>query len=361
MSKRFMWIFTLLVIGFTACSDDDPSNNVPGADTGMDAQSDSTLPDLGTDDGQPDMGTDTDPDMTVVDPREICPTAVPAATSGLCDATPGTSGILLHVGEVLADDTIYENGYVLVDDSGMITCTGCDCATVPAAAAAAKVSCADAVLSPGLINAHEHITFSTLTPAPTDERYEHRHDWRKGIRGHTKISSPSNNSTEALLFVELRNLLTGTTSMAGSGGTNGFVRNLDRTANLEGLSGVSVDYDTFPLGDNDGSLISTGCAYPSIAPVSSLDSGIYMPHVSEGIDAEARNEYLCLSGGSGKDLIEANTAIVHGVGLNADDIADIAANGAKLIWSPRSNVSLYGMTGSNPTFPSLWSDDCDGD
>jgi cytosine/adenosine deaminase-related metal-dependent hydrolase len=352
MSKRFLWIFTLLVLAFTACSDDDPSNNDPGADTGNDAQSDSsTNPDVGADDGQPDMGTDAESDMdVVVDPREVCATAVPAAASGLCDATPGTSGVLLHVGEVLAHDTIYENGYVLVDDAGMITCTGCDCANVPAAAAAAKISCADAVLSPGLINAHEHITFSTLTPAPTDERYDHRHDWRKGIRGHTKISSPSNNSTEALLFVELRNMLTGTTSMAGSGGTSGFVRNLDRATNLEGLSGVDVEYDTFPLGDSDGSLISTGCAYPSIAPVSSLNAGIYMPHVSEGVDAEARNEYLCLSGGSGKDLVEANTSIVHGIGLNADDIADIAANGAKLIWSPRSNVSLYGMTARIPLF-----------
>ncbi len=350
MSKRFLWIFTLLVLAFTACSDDDPSNNDPGTDTGTDAQSDSTI-DVGTDDGQPDMGADAEADMdVVVDPREVCATAVPAAASGLCDATPGASGILLHVGEVLAHDKIYENGYVLVDDAGMITCAGCDCATSPEAAAASKISCADAVLSPGLINTHEHITFSTLTPIPSDERYEQRHDWRKGLRGHTKISSPSDNSTEALLFVELRNMLTGTTSMAGSGATGGFVRNLDRASSLEGLSGVDVEYDTFPLGDSDGTQLATGCAYPSIAPVSSLNSGIYMPHVSEGIDAESRNEYLCLSGGSGKDLVEANTSIVHGVGLNADDIADFAANGAKLIWSPRSNISLYGMTARIPLF-----------
>lgn len=354
MYKKFGWLFAVLMLSAVACSDDsDPSGNDPdsGTDTDVDVIVD---PDMGMTDGGPDMGPDADSDMPPVEElREICPTPVPAAASGLCDATAGTSGILLHVGEVLAHDKIYENGYVLVDDAGMITCAGCDCASAAGASDAAKLSCADAVLSPGLINAHEHVTFSTLPPAASSaERYDHRHDWRKGLRGHTKIPTPSDSSTNAITFVELRNILTGTTSIAGSGAAPGLLRNLDRTNSLEGLVGVTVDYETFPLGDNDGDFLTSGCSYPQIAPASAVESGIFMPHVAEGIDAEARNEYRCLSdaSASGVDLVEVNTSIVHGVGLNADDIADFAANGAKLIWSPRSNVSLYGMTARIPVF-----------
>ncbi|MEZ4462529.1 MAG: amidohydrolase family protein [bacterium] len=354
MRKNFGWFWALVFFGLAACSDDSGTNN--NGDAGNDVDNDAVIsPDAGADDGTgEDAGMDADqPDMDVETPVEVCADAIAPPAAGLCDATAGTSGILLHVGQVLAPEAIYENGYVLVDDAGIITCTGCDCASQAGAAAATKISCADAVLSPGLINAHEHITFSTLAPAPaSDERYDHRHDWRRGIRGHNRISSPSDTSREALLMVELRNIITGATSMSGSGSTQGLVRNLDRPADQEGLTGVNVDYDTFPLGDNGGELLSTGCNYPSIAPQTSLNAGIYQPHVSEGIDPEARNEYLCLSNAmaSGVDLIAANTSIVHGVGLNADDIADIAANGAKLIWSPRSNISLYGMTARIPLF-----------
>lgn len=359
MSKNLAWIFSFLMVGLVACSDDDPVPSNNEQDTGTDANT-NNLPDTGDDTSIPDAGDDADtdvPDMDVVeeDPRVVCPTPVPVTVSGTCDAAPGTAGILIQAAEVLGHDAIYENGYVLVDNSGSIMCAGCDCATVPAAAEATKITCSDAVLSPGLINAHEHITFSTLNPNPSAERYDHRHEWRKGLDGATRIPSPSDNSREALVFVELRNVLTGTTSIAGSGATQGMTRNLDRPNELEGLSGINVDYQTFPLGDNDGDLLEQGCNYPSIDPESVLNGGIYMPHVSEGINLAARNEYLCLSNAalSGVDLIEENTAIVHGVGLNADDIADIASNGAKLIWSPRSNISLYGMTARIPLFRSF--------
>ena len=71
-----------------------------------------------------------------------------------------------------------------------------------------------------------------------------------------------------------------------------------------------------------------------------------MPHVSEGIDIEARNEFLCLTGqGDGSvDLLGENTAIIHGVGLIAPDVARMASSGIGLVWSPRTNVSLYGET-----------------
>lgn len=46
----------------------------------------------------------------------------------------------------------------------------------------------------------------------------------------------------------------------------------------------------------------------------------------------------------GEDLVEANTAHVHAIGLTAIDYYRMARDNAKLIWSPRSDISLYGDT-----------------
>ncbi|CAN0590385.1 unnamed protein product, partial [Laminaria digitata] len=76
------------------------------------------------------------------------------------------------------------------------------------------------------------------------------------------------------------------------------------------------------------------------------DAVAYTPHIAEGIDQEARNEFLCLSGvqDGGSDIITDKTAVIHGVGMLPPDWAAMAADGSSLIWSARTNLSLYGVT-----------------
>jgi hypothetical protein len=105
---------------------------------------------------------------------------------------------------------------------------------------------------------------------------------------------------------------------------------------MEGLGQEPADYDTFPLGDSDGTQLAMGCGYPSVttaASIAALDS--YTPHVSEGIDATARNEFLCMRTGA-NDLVQAQSAFIHGVALLPPDIAEMAADGTALIWSRMS-------------------------
>ena len=46
------------------------------------------------------------------------------------------------------------------------------------------IDCPEGVISPGLINPHDHITYTEGDPlAPTSKRYDHRHDWRVRIDG----------------------------------------------------------------------------------------------------------------------------------------------------------------------------------
>jgi hypothetical protein len=157
----------------------------------------------------------------------------------------------------------------------------------------------------------------------------------------------STEEASLIQWAELRQMITGTTSVVGSGGAIGLVRNLDQSgANQQGLGQGAVDYSTFPLGDLNGTLRTENCSYPRIESESVLERDCYLPHIAEGIDAEAHNEFLCLTSTDrgGVDLVEENTAIVHAIGLSAEEAREIAANGASVVWSPRSNIALYGNT-----------------
>ncbi len=284
---------------------------------------------------------------------ENCPAAnaLPPA-SGTCEVTPGDDG-RLFTGVVLTPGKVLKGGQVLVDGSGVIRCVGCDCSASFGAASATKVSCPKGVLSPGLINAHDHITFQAAPYTTTStERYEHRHDWRIGRDGHTRIDSGGNGSVAQQRWAELRQLMAGTTSIAGSGGQNGLLRNLDRQNEPIG----KVRYETFPLGDSNGIELTLTCGYPSIDMPSVIpQDGAYLPHVGEGIEASAHNELLCVSGlaQGGQDLITPRTALIHGIALRTTEVSLVASEGASLIWSPRSNVFLYGDTAAVPVWARL--------
>jgi cytosine/adenosine deaminase-related metal-dependent hydrolase len=273
-----------------------------------------------------------------------CSTLEPVP-EGTCVAEAGGSSLLIR-GTILAPGETLVGGQLLVSSEGSILCVDCDCSAADQAVTATLVTCPAGIVSPGLINAHDHLTYTQNSPSDWGaERFEHRHDWRKGIRGHKKIPVSGGANEQQVTWGEMRHAMSGVTSIAGSGKADGFVRNLDKDAQ-EGLGQDPVYYNTFPLGDSDGTLLSDGCGYPAIDGGWVLESDCYLPHVGEGIDKETRNEFLCLSSdeNGGVDLTEANSAFIHGIGVKAMDGAELAASGTAIIWSPRSNVALYGNT-----------------
>jgi cysteine-rich repeat protein len=285
-------------------------------------------------------------------PITQCAALPPLSTPGAtCEVTKPGNAARLFQGVVLKDTGVLNGGQVLVDAQGVIQCAACDCSADPLAAEATVISCPQGVISPGLINAHDHITFQGAPIPGVVERYEHRHDWREGNDGHTPLRNNGSNN-DAIRWGELRQVLAGTTSVAGSGGTAGLLRNVDKespvstTANQQGLDEPALNYETFPLGDSAGKELTSGCAYPRINTPSAIPlNSAYLPHVSEGIEESALNEFRCISGAAGgQDLLKRQTAIIHGIGVTAREIGLMANRGTDLIWSPRSNLSLYGDT-----------------
>jgi hypothetical protein len=259
----------------------------------------------------------------------------------------GSTGLVLQAVLLVPSGPV--DGEMLIDSKGVIQCAAASCSSAAGYAQATQIACHSAVVSPGFVNAHDHTTYDADPPLQHgDIRYQHRNDWREGADGATALPSPNPTSDAATLAsIELRFLMSGVTSLVGSGGTVGLARNLAEYNDpswLEGLTGNSVYFDTFPLGDDDGTILTSGCAYPSvISAKSAFADGVFAPHFAEGINVGAENEIEC-GDSAALGLVTSKTAVIHAVGTNAKDVAAIASAGASVVWAPRSNISLYGDT-----------------
>lgn len=152
----------------------------------------------------------------------------------------------------------------------------------------------------------------------------------------------------------------------------GLARNLDFAEGLgAGLeeeedfpAWYAAVYETFPLGDKRGELREGDCDYGgggagAVVDIMERVSALhrYIGHVGEGVDAAAANEFACLSnatfdtvpaaaggGGLSADIMGPNVALVHALGLTPEDFKLVERRGAMVVWSPRSNMYLYGRT-----------------
>ena len=275
--------------------------------------------------------------------------------AGACHVSKGSGQEITIAGKILAPGTTYNDGIVNIGSDGKIQYVGCPTTQHKAFMdKATVVACLNAVVSPGLINTHDHLTYDQSTPNPSfwgSTRYNNRSEWRFGTS--TKPKIPYGTGTDIqVAWSELRQVMSGTTSITGSGGYKGFLRNLDRT-DLQEWGTVpttqTVDYVTFPLGGSQSNIQSTNCTnyqYFNGWQTVFSDYQDFLPHVAEGIDIYARNELACLaeSGDGSKDLTEAKSTFIHSVGALTGDAVVLQKKGASVVWSPRSNIALYGNT-----------------
>ncbi|ETS74899.1 hypothetical protein PFICI_13383 [Pestalotiopsis fici W106-1] len=275
--------------------------------------------------------------------------------------TKGNYDKLILKGVVLTPKGPLQDGYVLVE-SGKVAEVGTSYSSESQDTLITVVDCANSVISPGFINLHEHLTYSIVSPfKDLGERVSHRHDWRVGARNRTirEALVAEDMIGDSIKWGELRHLFSGTTSVVGGGMVTGLVRNLDFASGLEaGLLDAPSVWDVFPLDDADGILRNNDCDYgpEAIDRQRAEKYHRYLAHVGEGVDDEAANEFRCLSdetydslpmpggGGLSTDIIAPNLAMVHALGLSASDFDLVAKRGAHIIWSPRSNMFLYGKT-----------------
>lgn len=254
-------------------------------------------------------------------------------------------------GRVVAMDpqrTVFDDGVVFVED-GLIT-------SVQPATAPAPASCADlmpvdtgATLFPGLIELHNHLPYDVLPLWEVPKKYGNRAQWggSSNPNYHRLVTGPMTvlGNDPAMMpavvrYVEAKALVNGTTTSQGialfsdAGARRlyrGVVRNVEAT-----------DDPALPE------------AASRIADVEATDASRFLArlgqphrlllHLAEGVDQAARDHFLALQYAPGQWAINENLVGIHCTALTAADFTHMAERGAAMVWSPLSNLLLYGAT-----------------
>lgn len=358
---------------------DTPDAGSPGEDAPLD---DAPLP---TDD-VPGLDAGTDAGM-VVDPGATPPPTVTRS---------GTGGVLLQ-GTVLTPTGPLVGEVLVVGNT--ITCVAASCASAPMAGTVTVVDTHGAIISPGLLNAHDHLSYDFIPPwvpvPPTPTLYGSRYEWREEAAYEDWISAenypPTSMSDLATCpgskWGELRNIVHGATTVQGqsqSGTTclNRLARNAD---SYHGLYD-GPDPDTLP-DDFMRVTISGPCesgfptryspAVPPMPPMAGRpasglivdfrdgDARRFVVHVGEGIRArtpgsstDPTREYSCYDGSAftmgtpdAVDLLRDDTGVpyetavmIHGMPLTTAELDDAVTANVRFVWSPSSNIILYADT-----------------
>lgn len=289
-----------------------------------------------------------------------------APAQPLCEFTPAADtgprmpGLIIGADALLPDGRRPGHGVHVRGNGGIGRVTDFDTLRTAYPDAAVLDCRGRAVLSPGFVNAHEHPATSYAVPDPNlHPGYAHRDEWRLGAGGKTPLPiperyrfAPENPRMSAVLTaVELRHLLGGATTIAGSGGAPGVIRNIgrhERPGHLA-LYDAEADVRTFPFSFSVVEDLAAECRggpAHSFAPGEDDDLTFmaYVPHVGEGRAAScaARAEvarYL-----ERVKRRDRRYSLVHGVATDRDDYAVMREFDVTLVWSPRSNLALYGET-----------------
>ena len=354
--------------GDTADDDDDDATDGDTAD-----DDDDDVTDGDDSDGDDSDGDDSDGDDPLQGSIEPC--------------TPSTNSADVFVvkGTVVSPTEAWLNGEVLFKKSTKkILCAGEDC-SAHAEYAQASVVCANGVVMPGMLDPHNHSGYNSIPRwkhpgdlecrncnPETDEEclpngtkclryqgmYGNRHDWPDDdeyisqLKGHYNAVK-DDHPCAVQKWAEVRMLMHGTTGVAGANTQRRchyiLARNLDQSSNASGLTADRMQTYVFGVDTINATDQESYCGKFAEGQTTAL-----LLHVAEGVNyahnqtefwylyqpQEARPEWTMMV----KELVA-----IHSTGGLTDELRLMACADAHLVWSPRSNVDLYGQTSNIPT------------
>ena len=196
---------------------------------------------------------------------------------------------------------------------------------------------------PGLIDLHNHIAYNCLGLwiAPgRSEPWTARDQWPKDPDYRPSITEPVNALCSAagkavLKYVETKAVVGGVTAIQGSSKVG---------RPFEGWMVRNVEYETFRSG-----VVRVNQAVFSLKEEKDfakvkrrMDEGnAFIYHLSEGTDPALRAEYDAM-GAHG--CIAPRFVGIHCTALGDEQFADWTPRGGSVVWSPFSNLWLYGAT-----------------
>jgi 5-methylthioadenosine/S-adenosylhomocysteine deaminase len=263
---------------------------------------------------------------------------------------------------VTMDDafTVKPNAVMFIDRGAIVAVQD---RTQPAPAGFEGVAVVDTggTLFPGLIELHNHLSYNALPLwSPVPKLFQHRGQWpdhpdyRKLISGPMTVVGNYRDvqGKPALLaplvrYVECKCLLGGVTTSQGimlssNAGVQRFYRGIVR--NVEQTDDPDLSEAQGRIADVDAK------GARSFLARLEKEKSCFLLHLSEGVTkagqaaSVARKHFLALQVASDQWAINDRLAAIHAAGLLPEDFNVLAKHGGAMIWSPLSNLLLYGAT-----------------
>jgi 5-methylthioadenosine/S-adenosylhomocysteine deaminase len=264
------------------------------------------------------------------------PTGTRRRRGGLPRARPPAPFALR--GCVLSPDEEIERGYVVVQGTTIDAVRS----TKPQGVDVVET---DGVILPGLIDLHGHPEFNIFAAWEPPKTYLNRYAWRGSAEYKAVVRKPWSALTEppSLLreltrYAEARALVGGVTAIQGASAfyedpQESLVRNVDLRIFGEHKARSRVDLD--------GRLMQESRKLR--AAIDAGEVNTFYIHVAEGLPSNerSRKEFDALDRAG---LLTAATVIIHGTALGDEHLGRLRDVGGKLVWSPQSNLRLYGET-----------------
>jgi 5-methylthioadenosine/S-adenosylhomocysteine deaminase len=250
------------------------------------------------------------------------------------------------------------DGVMYVDRDGIIHAVRTSRQRAPAGWSDANVIETDGLVFPGLIDLHNHIAYNCLplwSSVKQREPWRHREQWPGDMHYKERISLPTNALCHAdgkavLKYVETKAVVGGVTAIQGSAKTKG--------ATFEGWMVRNIEHDTFRTGQKTVNQsvrpISSEAGYreiakkvnaPGFSPAKKRDDvgNAYLYHLCEGVDPAILKDF---HGMAKAKCLTGRFVGIHSTALQRSehDLWHSRTAEASLVWSPFSNLWLYGGT-----------------
>ena len=298
--------------------------------------------------GDPSPGVDEPVNWTSPSGGELCFTMSETRHEGAYILTG-------RVVPMTSENAVIEDGGVLILD-GLIAAIwdrSANGGEIPAyvrtMAPDAQVVDTGGTIYPGLIDTHNHIHYNAVPiwqlEPHLENGYTNRYQWKNHPDYKTEVTWPKtllasgsywNLEIEAIKYAEMKSIVGGTTAVQGNPTTDDSAYTWVLARNVEHYNFGRDNMHTKVTeleSDYIGNHIKTGNASGT------LDA--WFLHLSEGTDGSSLAEFSILQQ---NDLLVGELMLVHGVPLGAAEFEAMASVGASLIWSPTSNLLLYGQT-----------------
>lgn len=245
-----------------------------------------------------------------------------------------------------SNSTVLGDGVVWIADAAIAAITKAGDSAPDGFDGIAPVVTGGTVL-PGLIELHNHVAYNVLPLWQVPQHYTNRDTWGNSAAYHQLVTAPMKTIGEAtellpalVRYVECKALVGGVTTTQGialfsAPGVRryyrGIVRNVEETGDPQ-------------LPEAGSRIADVDASNPQAFLTEIEQRKCFLLHLSEGTDEAAHKHFEALQLAGGQWAIAPPLAGIHCVALHPADFGVMAGHGASMVWSPFSNLLLYGQT-----------------